>query len=116
VKPNLAFYFRVPLEVALQRILAGRSTLKYYEAGLDLGLSRDSEESFRIFQSRIVEEYEGMIGEMGFHVIDATLPIEHQQQQMRQVVLKHFGYDMQRELLRIPAGREYGYATAAAVL
>src|SRR5262244_1426880 len=64
VKPNLAFYFKVPLEVALGRILGGRNALKYYEAGMDLGLSRNIEESFRIFQGRILEEYENMAEEM----------------------------------------------------
>src|SRR5499433_1416932 len=64
VKPNLAFYFKVPLEVALGRILGGRNALKYYEAGMDLGLSRNIEESFRIFQGRILTEYENMAEEM----------------------------------------------------
>src|SRR6202521_5003959 len=75
-RPNLSFYFRVPLDVALGRILGGRDAIKYYEAGMDLGLSRDVEESFRIFQGRILDEYEAMAGEMGFHIIDATLSIE----------------------------------------
>ena len=90
-KPDLAFYFKVPLEVALGRILGGRNALKYYEAGMDLGLSRDIEESFRIFQGRILAEYESMIEEMDFHVIDATKSIEAQQKEMRSVVLREFG-------------------------
>ena len=68
VQPNLAFYFRVPLDVALGRILGGRDALKYYEAGMDLGLSRNVEESFRLFQGRILDEYEAMAAEMGFHI------------------------------------------------
>jgi dTMP kinase len=90
-KPDLAFYFKVPLEVALGRILGGRAALKYYEAGMDVGLSRNIEESFRIFQGRILQEYEDMIEEMGFHVIDATLPIEAQQKEMRRIVIDEFG-------------------------
>ena len=86
VKPTLAFYFRVPLEVAMKRILTGRAGLKYYEAGMDLGLSDDPEESFRLFQARILEEYEKMIPEFDLTVVDATLPIEAQQEQMRQHV------------------------------
>ena len=86
VKPTLAFYFRVPLEVAMKRILTGRAGLKYYEAGMDLGLSDDPEESFRLFQARILEEYEKMIPEFDLTVVDATLPIEDQQEQMRQHV------------------------------
>jgi dTMP kinase len=89
--PNLSFYFRVPLEVALGRILGSRDAIKYYEAGMDLGLSGNVEESFRIFQGRILEEYEAMTQEMGFHVIDATLSIEAQQRQMREIVQKKLG-------------------------
>ena len=42
VKPTVAFYFRTPLDVAMKRILGGRDALKYYEAGMDLGLSDDA--------------------------------------------------------------------------
>src|SRR5712691_4353150 len=90
-RPNLSFYFRVPLDVAIGRILGGRDAIKYYEAGMDLRLSRDVEESFRIFQGRILEEYDAMADEVGFHVIDATESIEEQQKKMREIVLKQFG-------------------------
>ena len=86
VKPTAAFYFRVPLDVAMKRILDGRSGVKYYEAGLDLGLSEDPEESFGIFQGRILDEYEKMVPEYDLTTIDATLPIEEQQTHMRQIV------------------------------
>lgn len=86
VKPTVAFYYRVPLEVSLNRILTGRAELKYYEAGLDLGLSADPHESFKLFQQRIVTEYEDMVDEFGLTVMDATLPISEQQRRMRQLV------------------------------
>lgn len=102
IRPNLSFYFRVPLDVALGRILGGRDVIKYYEAGQDLGLSRDVEESFRIFQGRILDEYEAMSKEMGFHIIDATQSIEEQQQRMRAIVLRHLGSHLQKSVLRAP--------------
>ena len=102
LRPNLSFYFRVPSEVALGRILGGRDAIKYYEAGMDLGLSRDVEESFRIFQGRILDEYEAMTQEMGFQVIDATLSIEEQQQQVRDIVQKKLGKSLQAGIL--PSG------------
>jgi len=37
--PDITFYFRAPLDVAVNRILSGRPRLKYYEAGMDLGMS-----------------------------------------------------------------------------
>ncbi len=87
VKPTVAFYFQVPLEVSMERLHGARAGFKFYEAGLDLGLSEDPDESFRVFQGRILEEYEQMVPEYGLTVIDATQPIEAQQEQMRQVVI-----------------------------
>jgi dTMP kinase len=86
VKPTLAFYFRVPLEVSLKRILGARAGLKYYEAGMDLGLSDDIEESFRLFQGMIRDRYEQMVDEFGLTVIDATRSIEEQQNEVRAIV------------------------------
>src|SRR5277367_1483138 len=88
-KPTVAFYFRVPLETAIARLITGRDGFKFYEAGLDIGLSDDPTESFRLFQGRIVDEYEKMIPEFGLTVIDATLPVEVQQAQVRQIVQTH---------------------------
>src|SRR5438105_12523375 len=115
IHPSLAFFFRVPLDVALGRILGGRDAIKYYEAGMDLGLARDVEESFRIFQGRILDEYEGMAGEMGFNVIDATLSIEEQQRQMRQIVMAQLG-DSLKNVLHLPPGGVNGQAASARVL
>ena len=86
VKPTLAFYFRVPLEVSLKRILGARAGLKYYEAGMDLGLSDDIEDSFRLFQGMIRDRYEEMVDEFGLTVIDATRSIEEQQNEVRAIV------------------------------
>jgi len=86
VKPTVMFYFRVPLEVAMKRLMNGRNGFKYYEAGMDLDLSEDPEESFQMFQGRIIEEYDKMVPEFELTVVDATLPIEVEQAQMRQVV------------------------------
>jgi dTMP kinase len=116
VQPDLAFYFRVPLDVALGRILGGRNAIKYYEAGMDLGLSRNIEESFRLFQGKILEEYEAMIPEMGFHVIDATGSIEEQQRQMRAIVLRELGASLKNEVLHIPEGDRVAAATASQFL
>ena len=60
--------------------------MKYYEAGMDLDLSDDIEESFRCFQDRIVGEYEKMVDEFGLVVIDATRSIEEQQSEVRRIV------------------------------
>lgn len=90
-KPDLAIYFRVPIEVSLQRILSGRTKLKYHEAGMDLGLSRDPKESFRLFQSRVLVIYDDLVREFGLEVIDATADITQQQHQVRQLATAVLG-------------------------
>ena len=84
--PDLTFFFKAQLEVSLQRILDGRPQLKYFEAGMDMRLSSDPYESFRIFQGRILEQYLGMSTEFNFLVIDANQPVEPQQAIMRELI------------------------------
>jgi len=84
--PDLTFFFNAQLEVSLQRILDGRPELKYFEAGMDLRLSSDPYESFRIFQGRMLEQYLAMSTEFDFLVIDANQPVEAQQSVVRQLV------------------------------
>jgi dTMP kinase len=89
VKPSLAFYFDVPLAEAITRIRGGRAQLKYYEAGLDLGLSSDPEESFARFQGLIRHEYERLVDEFGLIRMDATQTLIRQQRLMREIVRPH---------------------------
>ncbi len=107
VQPTVGFYFHVPLDVALDRILTGRPELKWYEAGMDLGLSDDPYECFKLFQTRILAEYQALVAEYNLHVIDATLPIVQQQEQVREVVREHLA-----GCLRQPEGARRAVAPA----
>jgi dTMP kinase len=84
--PDLTFFFKADLEVSLSRILDGRPQLKYFEAGMDLRLSTDPYESFRIFQGRILEQYLAMSSEFNFMMVDANQTIEAQQNIVRSLV------------------------------
>ena len=84
--PDLTFFFKADLEVSLSRILEGRPELKWFEAGMDLGLSENRYESFRIFQGRMLERYLSMADEFRFVTVDANQPIETQQSFVRQTV------------------------------
>ena len=88
IKPEIVFYFKVPIDIAVDRILAGRPTLKYYEAGMDLNLSNDPYESYRIFQSRIIEQYESLSLSENFTIVDGTMEIEESQKFVRSAVMK----------------------------
>jgi dTMP kinase len=97
VHPDITFYFRVALEVSLNRILEGRPALKYHEAGLDMGWSTDPYESFRIFQGKVFAEYESMREKFGFTMVDASEEIQVQQAKVRQMI---------RERIDLPAFRQ----------
>jgi dTMP kinase len=97
--PTVKVYFRVPLDEALKRILSGRPELKFYEAGMDLGLSDNPYESFRMFQRRIFEQYESMVDEFGLEVIDATESIAAQQKKFRRLVEPHLDGSLRSEVL-----------------
>ncbi len=90
VKPDLVFYFKVPVDIAVERILSGRPKLKYYEAGMDLNLSNDPYESYRIFQSRIIEQYDSLALSEDFTIVDGTMEIEEAQKTLRSQVTKLF--------------------------
>ena len=85
-EPDVIFFFRLPLEAAVDRVLGSRPRLKYFEAGMDLGFSGDIRESFRMFQERVMEQYERMAGENGFTVIDSTRAIPVQQELIRRLI------------------------------
>jgi len=99
VKPDLALYFRVPIDVSLDRLMARRVKLKFYEAGMDLGWSSNPAESFRLFQGKVLDEYDRLVEEFGLNVVDAVGSITEQQRVVRTLIAKHIAsIDAAREI------------------
>src|SRR5262249_47156827 len=86
VRPDLTLYFRVPMDVSVDRLMARRVKLKFYEAGLDMGWSTNPLESFRLFQGRVLEEYDQIVEEFGLEVVDARGSITEQQRVVRSLI------------------------------
>ncbi|MCC6443918.1 MAG: dTMP kinase [Armatimonadetes bacterium] len=87
IKPDISFYFRVSIDVSLERLLGARAAIKFYEAGMDVTDKSDPVESFRDFQGRVLKRYDEMSAEYDLTVMDATHPIDVQQREVRKVVL-----------------------------
>lgn len=85
INPDLAVYFKVPVEISLDRICANRQP-KFYEAGMDMKLSSDPYVSYKIFQGRVLNEYDKMRDEYGLVKMDATESIHQQQIKFRKLV------------------------------
>jgi dTMP kinase len=96
VRPDLSLYFRVPIDVSLDRLMARRVKLKFYEAGMDMGWSANPNDSFRIFQSKVLDEYDQLVEEFGLQVVNASASIMTQQREVRRLVAPHL----------IPSGQE----------
>jgi dTMP kinase len=86
VEPDLIFYLQMPLEPLLRRIITTRGGLDFYESGRDIGISTDLYQSFKLYQSKILEEYEHMVDEYNFQLIDAGEPIDAVQKVLREQI------------------------------
>jgi len=101
-QPDITFHFPLPLRPALDRILAGRPALKYHEAGMDLGLSPDPVESFKIFQGRIHKAYEVLARRHRFTRIDSDRPVEAIQEEVRAILRDRI--DVAQYKVAVPRG------------
>lgn len=91
LKPDLALYFRLGTDTAIQRVLAragGKVGLSedfdesdprrkvlgqsYYAAGRDMRFHEDDLANFREFQKRVAASYDAQVGEFGLTPIDAS--------------------------------------------
>lgn len=86
VEPDLVFYLKMPLDPLLRRIITTRGSLDFYESGRDIGMSTDLYQSFKLYQSQILFEYEQMMSEFDFVVVPADDPLDKIQKKMRQHV------------------------------
>ncbi len=93
VRPDLAVYFRVPIEVSTDRLLARRVKLKFYEAGMDMGWSTNAIESFKMFQGKVLDEYDRLVDEFELSVINASGSITEQQRTFRKLVSQHLAIE-----------------------
>ena len=69
--PDQVFYLRAGLNHLIPRVLNARG-FNYWEAGMDFLPQRDYYDSYVEYQSRILDQFDAMASEFGFHPIDAT--------------------------------------------
>lgn len=93
VEPDLVFYLKMPLDPLLRRIITTRGSLDFYESGRDIGMSTDLYQSFKLYQSQIMFEYEQMMSEFPFVVVSADDTPDKIQRALRQ----HVGKLLDRE-------------------
>ncbi len=84
--PDLVCYLRIDVETLALRVIE-TTGMNYWESGLDLRLGGDLYDSFKKYQSLLIEEFDKMAIEFRFNVVDARKSPEEIQDELRGHIL-----------------------------
>jgi dTMP kinase len=71
IKPDAVFYLRIGVDELIPRVVFSRG-FDYWESGMDVYSTEDMYESFRRYQTSMLEQFDHLADEYKFKVIDAT--------------------------------------------
>lgn len=80
--PDLVCYLRIDVDTLALRVIE-TTGMNYWESGMDLRLGADLYESFKKYQSLLIEEFDKMAEEFRFDVVDARKSPEEIQEELR---------------------------------
>ena len=96
--PDLVCYLRIDVETLVLRVIETKA-MNFWESGMDLRLGGDLYDSFKKYQSLLIEEFDKMTDEFKFEVIDARKSLEEIQDELRSKIQ---GLLTTEELPKIP--------------
>jgi dTMP kinase len=88
--PDLVLYLRADVNTLATRIAHGRG-FDYWESGMDIRCADNLYDSFCVYQSRLIEQFDQMADEYQFSSIDATRPLTAIQEDLKQQIRKVLG-------------------------
>jgi len=71
LKPDAIFYLRIGVDDLVPRVVFSRG-FDYWESGMDIHPSEDMYDSFRKYQTGLLEEFDNLAKEYNFDIIDAS--------------------------------------------
>jgi len=86
IKPDAIFYLRVGLADLLPRVIHAHG-FDFWESGMDMRLGDDLFESFVRYQTRMIAQYDHMVKEYHFQVIEATQEAEDIATQLKEQII-----------------------------
>lgn len=89
--PDLVIYLDIDVESLIPRVIMGKG-MDYWESGMHLALGTDLFDSFEHYQSRLIDEYRRLSSEFGFITVDARLPIEELQGEIRKHIAEYLSH------------------------
>jgi dTMP kinase len=84
--PDLVCYLRIDVETLALRVIE-TTGMNYWESGMDLRLGGGLYDSFKKYQSLLIEEFDKMAIEFRFNVVDARKSPEEIQDELRGYIL-----------------------------
>ncbi len=83
--PDLTIYLKADIRTLVSRMVYGRG-FNYWESGMDMHLSDNLYDSFCIYQTRLIEQFDQMAEEFNFVTIDANRSIQEVFEDVRRCV------------------------------
>lgn len=85
LQPDLVIYLQIDVETLTPRVIESDG-LEYWESGMDMHLDRDLFESFRLYQARLIKEFDAMAPEFGFEIVNARSTVDKIQTELRKKI------------------------------
>jgi dTMP kinase len=89
LKPDVVFYLRADVSTLLTRVVD--RGFDYWESGMDIGCADNRYDSFCIYQTRLIEQFDQMAEEFGFITIDANRSAQEVFEDIQEHVRPLFG-------------------------
>ena len=102
IVPDLVCYLRIDADTLALRVLESNG-MNYWESGMDLRLGTDLYDSFKKYQTLMIEEFDKMAEEFKFEVVDARKSLEEIQEFLRAKIQPMLRSARSRGLARVPA-------------
>ena len=101
MKPDAIFYLRIGVDDLVPRVVFSRG-FDYWESGMDIHPSEDMYDSFRKYQSDLLEEFDKLALEYGFEVIDATPDVRTVFERLRAAIGRVLSGEPREPLFSLP--------------
>ncbi len=87
--PDLILYLKADIPTLVSRVVYGRG-FNYWEAGMDLHCADNLYDSFRVYQSKLIEQFDLMAEEFNFTVVDANQSVSKVNEALRENIRRLF--------------------------
>ena len=83
--PDLVIYLKADISTLISRMVYGRG-FNYWESGMDMHLADNLFDGFRIYQEKLIWQFDQMAVEYGFVTVDANRSVQEVFEDIRRLI------------------------------